>query len=49
MKIIAKPKREEEILASVDKKADSKIILKGMITKAECCVQHLCGCSSCGS
>lgn len=44
MKTVAKPKKEEEILASVEKGADKQTIINEMVTKAECCVDHLCGC-----
>jgi hypothetical protein len=44
MKVIAKPKNEWEIRESVDKETSKERIVKGMITKAECCVDHLCGC-----
>ncbi len=45
MKLIAKPKDEKKILASVSKKASKKKILKEIEAKSECCVNHLCGCS----
>ncbi len=44
MKIIAKPKKEKKILASVKKDAKAEEIYKSMVAKAECCVDHLCGC-----
>ncbi len=45
MKIVAKPKTEEEILAVVHEKIDSKVILEEMVNNADLCVNHLCGCS----
>lgn len=45
MKIIAKPKTETSVLASVTTNAKAPEIYQGMIAKAECCVNHLCGCS----
>ncbi len=44
MKIIAKPKHETQILASVNKNAKADNIHKGIIERAEYCVNHLCGC-----
>lgn len=44
MKIIAKPKTETSVLASVTTNAKAPEIYQGMIAKAECCVNHLCGC-----
>jgi hypothetical protein len=44
MKEISKPKKEEEILAAVDKKANKDKIMEEVVAKAECCVVHLCGC-----
>jgi hypothetical protein len=46
VKIIVKPRQEEEILASTRKDADPKEVLRSIVAKAECCVDHLCGCSS---
>jgi|TARA_B100000315_G_scaffold229550_1_gene239221 hypothetical protein len=47
MKVIARPKKEKEILASVKKSAKAEEIRKSIVAKAECCVDHLCGCN-CG-
>ncbi len=47
MKIIAKPKKEEKVLKTVEKKAKGDDILKCIVSKSECCVNHLCGCN-CG-
>lgn len=44
MKVIAKPKKEEKVLACVKKNAKAKEIHKSIIARAECCVDHLCGC-----
>jgi len=44
MKIITKPKREQKILSAVKKNAKAQDIYKGMIERAENCVDHLCGC-----
>ncbi|MCJ7481765.1 MAG: hypothetical protein MUO31_02245 [Thermodesulfovibrionales bacterium] len=44
MKIITKPMKEKSILASTRKNTSKKQIVKGMISKAEYCVDHLCGC-----
>lgn len=45
MKIISKPKAEAKVLASVKKDAKPEEIRRSLIAKAECCVDHLCGCS----
>lgn len=45
MKVIAKPKDEKKILSAVKKGAKAKEIYNGMVTRAENCVDHLCGCS----
>ncbi len=44
VKVIAEPKQEEEILAAVSKNADAEKVREGMVSRAECCVVHLCGC-----
>lgn len=44
MKIIKKPISEKEVLLSVSESAKSKDIRESIILKAECCVDHLCGC-----
>lgn len=44
MKIVAKPVEEKEILATTKEDAKAAEIQKGLISKAECCVVHLCGC-----
>ena len=45
MKVIAKPLTEEQVLAPVSEDATAEEIYKGFVAKAECCVNHLCGCS----
>ena len=44
MTTITKPKRESEVLAFAKKGAKTSKILREMLTKAQCCVNHLCGC-----
>jgi hypothetical protein len=44
MKTIAKPKKEKTILASVSREVSKKQIVREIQTKAESCVNHLCGC-----
>ena len=44
MQIVAKPKMETEILAAVKDDAKPEEIRKAMVERAECCVNHLCGC-----
>ncbi|MEW6607685.1 MAG: hypothetical protein AB1414_09585 [bacterium] len=46
MKVIAKPKKEEEVLASVKKDAKDEEILKSLVTKAEHCVCLVTRCAS---
>lgn len=48
MNIIAEPVKEEEILAVVEKEAKAEDIYLSMVAKAECCVDHLCGCGGTG-
>lgn len=45
MKIVKKPKKESAILSSVKKQAKASEIYKGMISRAECCVDSRCGCT----
>jgi hypothetical protein len=45
MKIVEIPKMEKEILYSVEKGANAKKIYEGVVSRAENCVDHLCGCS----
>ena len=44
MKVINTAKNEQEILLSVDKDADEKLVQNSITEKAEACVVHLCGC-----
>ena len=44
MIIVRKPRKESEVLAAAKKGADKEKILKEMVARAECCVDHLCGC-----
>jgi hypothetical protein len=45
MKVIAKPTEESKVLASAKKDAKAEDIYKGIVARAEYCVDHLCGCS----
>jgi hypothetical protein len=45
MRIVAKPIEEEKVLASLLENAQAEEIYEGIISRAECCVVHLCGCS----
>lgn len=44
MKIVSSPTEEERVLATVNPDATAKEIQEAMTAKAECCVDHLCGC-----
>lgn len=44
MKIVAKPVSEQKILRPVRKNADAAKIHAAIVAKAQCCVDHLCGC-----
>ena len=44
MKVVAKPVSEKAVLQSTKKNADPVKIHAGIIAKAQCCVDHLCGC-----
>jgi hypothetical protein len=46
MKILQKPVSEGEVLHSVMIDTPSAEVLDSLHQKAECCVDHLCGCSS---
>ena len=46
MKVIAEPKTEEKVLAAVTSEADAEEVREGMVSRAECCVVHLCGCDT---
>ena len=45
MEIMVEPVDEEIILRQVDDEASSEEIQEALIDKAQCCVDHLCGCS----
>lgn len=44
MQIVTEPLTEKEVLAVTFENVDADLILEHMKTKAECCVNHLCGC-----
>jgi len=44
MEVIVEPVQEEEVLRHVGDEATSEEIREALVTKAECCVDHLCGC-----
>ena len=46
MKVIVQPKEEKELLLAVKEEAKHEDIRDGIIAQAQCCVDHLCGCSS---
>jgi|ETNmetMinimDraft_26_1059896.scaffolds.fasta_scaffold54207_2 hypothetical protein len=45
MKVIVEPTPEEKVIAPVSEEATSSSIYESMVQRAECCVDHLCGCS----
>lgn len=45
MKVIAKPKKEKEILKPVREEASAEEIRESLVTRAENCVDSKCGCS----
>ena len=45
MQMIVEPLTEEEVLASTAPGATGEQIKVDMETKAQCCVDHLCGCT----
>ena len=45
VRIVSKPQQEEKVLAPVQKDARAKEIREGIVSKAQCCVDHLCGCN----
>jgi hypothetical protein len=45
MEIVTEPLTEEEVLAVTFADIDADSIVVNMETKAQCCVDHLCGCS----
>ena len=46
LEVAQKAVSEEEVLAVVEPTADPEMIVEWMETKAQCCVDHLCGCNS---
>lgn len=44
MDIITVPLTEEDVLAATAEEATGEQIKVDMETKAQCCVDHLCGC-----
>lgn len=44
MQIVTEPLTEEEVLAVTVETVDADLVLEHMETKAQCCVDHLCGC-----
>ena len=46
MKVVMKPKEEVEILKTAKPGTKSEAILEETFEKAQCCVDHLCGCKS---
>ena len=45
MKVIVKPMQETKVLIPVTKRATAELIQKSLVQQAQCCVDHLCGCS----
>jgi hypothetical protein len=46
MEVLVKPVEEAELLHYVEGQATPAEIQEALVTKAQCCVDHLCGCSS---
>lgn len=44
MQVLNEPLAEEEVLAVTAESVEADLILDYMETKAQCCVDHLCGC-----
>jgi len=44
VEIIIAPQNEEEVLSCVQESATVEEIRDGIVSKAQCCVDHLCGC-----
>ena len=42
--VVSEPQHEDEVLAPVKEDACPEEIREGIISKAQCCVDHLCGC-----
>ena len=47
MEIIVPPTMESDVLAPTEPDASAESLREALVTKAECCVDHLCGCSNC--
>jgi len=47
MKVIARPKKEQEIRTAIQPDVDPKILQEQLRLRSDCCVNHLCGCN-CG-
>ena len=45
MEVVVEPIREEEVLRPVSPEASVEEIQEVLLTKAQCCVDHLCGCT----
>lgn len=45
MRTVTEPLTEEEILAVTSEEATGDQIAADMETRAQCCVNHLCGCN----
>ncbi len=45
MKIVAKPKAEQEVLLPVEEEANAEDVLEGIVSRGDCCIDHLCGCN----
>ena len=45
MKIIVKPKREDEVIAPTGSRATAELLRQSLVQQAQCCVNHLCGCT----
>ena len=44
MKIVKRAKTEKVVLSSVKRDASASDIRESIVVKAQCCVDHLCGC-----
>lgn len=45
MRVISEAKTEEMVLMSVNDNASAELVMESIKEKAECCVDHLCGCN----
>jgi hypothetical protein len=46
IKVIASPVKEDDVLAVTRDDATKEAVAQHIEARAECCVDHLCGCSS---